>query len=263
MPIEPGALFIVRPDVAHSFTTNGSAPLHMLNIHFDLIERPDSEKINYGRPFGARNPRRRLEILPDIAVVPGFLPPRMKIDQVAGYERLFHATLRLFGPGDVASRMGLKAAFLELLAFLFRQSRAQAVSPRLLRHLPQLERAVDFMGETLHRPLELAEIARTVGLSRSYFATCFHDYYDLSPAKYHLHQRIEKAATMLTFGSSVKEASASFGFQTVHHFSRCFRRIMGLPPATYQLVHGVGIPDESKTLKTNRQKKRKRGQRHS
>ncbi len=212
MPIEPGALFIVRPDVAHSFTTSDSAPASYAQYPFRPNRTRRLGKTNYGRPFGSRNPRRGLEVLTDIPVAPGFLPPRMRSIQIAVYERLFQATLRLFRPGDIASRVGLKAAFLQLLAFLFRQARAQAVS-LACSGISSTRACRGFHGRgRCTAPLELAEIARTAGLSRSYFATCLHDYYGLSPAKYHLRQQIEKAATVLAFGGSVKETAASFGF---------------------------------------------------
>jgi AraC-like DNA-binding protein len=261
-PISPETLFVIRPDVKHSFSSSDPTPPHMLNLHFDLIERSSSAEITYGRPLGTPNPRRRLEVLSTNPESVDYLPVRMKIDQAAAYERLFQTTLSLYLLGDVASRLGLKAAFIQLLSFLFRQVRAQSVSPRLLQHLPRLERAAHFMGATLDRPLALTEVARVAALSRSYFATSFRDYYGMSPARFHLRQRIEKSATALTFGGrSVKEVAEAFGFQTVHHFSRCFRRVMGMPPAAYRLVQGPGAVGPIGEAKTNRQKERNRGQR--
>jgi AraC-like DNA-binding protein len=250
--ISPGTLFVIRPDVAHSFVAADAAPFHMLNLHFDLVERRGCTEVSFGRPWGTPNPRRRLEVLSVNPEATDFLPVRMKIDQRAVYERLFQTVLR-----DVASRLGVKAALIQLLAFLFRQVRAQSVSPRLLQHLPQLERAAHFMNATLDRPLALAEIARAASLSRSYFATSFRDYYGMSPARFHLRQRIEKSATSLILGGEgVKEIAETFGFQTVHHFSRCFRRVMGMPPAAYRLVQGTAPKATAVSMKTNGQKKK-------
>jgi AraC-like DNA-binding protein/quercetin dioxygenase-like cupin family protein len=261
-PISPGTLFVIRPDVVHSFSSSSAEPFHMHNLHFDLMERRDSSETNYSRLFGSPNPRRRLEVLSTNPEAVDFLPVRMKIDQEAAYEGLFQTALNYFFMGDVASKLGLKAVFMQLLAFLFRQVRAQSVSPRLLQHLPQLERAAHFMGATLDRPLALTEVARAATLSRSYFATSFRNYYGMSPARFHLRQRIEKAATALTFGGgSVKEVAEDFGFQTVHHFSRCFRRVMGMPPAAYRLVQSPAVASPVKAMKTNGQKKRNRRQR--
>ena len=236
--IATGTVFVIRPDVAHSFTC-APCPVQMLNLHFDLVQRAGSEKIRYSRPFDAPNPRRDLEILSTDPHAADYLPARMPVVSTATYERLFHVILHAFSLRDAADELALKGGLIELLALLFRQARAQSVSPRLARHLPKLERAGQFMAANLDRPLTLAEMARAAALSRTHFAASFRAYHHQSPARFHLRQRLEKAATELIVGPrSIKEVASAYGFQTVHHFSRCFARQMGLPPAAYRAAHG-------------------------
>jgi len=239
--ITPGTVFVVRPDVPHSIACTGG---RMLNVHFDLVQRPGCEKVRYGRPFNARNPRSNLEILSSDPPAPDYLPAQMSVVSTSTYERLFFVILHAFSLRDAGNILALKGGMIELLALLFRQARAQSVSPRLAHHLPQLERAAQFMATNLDRPLTLAEMARVAALSRTYFAANFRAYHHQSPARFHLRQRIEKAATELIVGPrSIKEVAAAYGFQTVHHFSRCFARQMGLPPAAYRAAHGPGLDD--------------------
>jgi len=242
--IAPGAVFFVRPDVLHSFRC-APGPVRMLNLHFDLVQRPGCEKIRFARRLGERNPRRTIETLSVDPRAPDFLPARMQVLSPAGYERLFHLILQAFSLRDPVGQLALKAAMTELLAMLFQQARALSVSPQLVRHLPQLERAAQFMAMHLDRPLALAEMARAAALSRTHFAASFRAYYHLSPAKFHLRQRLEKAAAELILGPrGIKDVAAAYGFQTVHHFSRCFARQMGLPPAAYRQAHGSLVVDE-------------------
>ena len=238
-PIAPGSVFVIRPDVLHSFTSAKGEPMHMLNLHFDLVQKPGCEKIRFHRRLEDRNPRRNLETLSADPRSPDHLPAHMKILHVAAYERLFHVILSAYPLRNLASELWLKAAMIELLSLLFRQ---KSVSSRLLHQLPQIERAAQFMGAHLDRPLTLAEMARAAALSRSHFATSFTAYYRVSPAKFHLRQRIEKAAMELILGPrGVKEVATAFGFQTVHHFTRCFAKLMGMPPASYRLAYGSRI----------------------
>jgi AraC-like DNA-binding protein len=227
--IAPGVVFAIRPDVPHAF---------------DLVQRAGCEKIRFARPFKARNPRPGLEMLSNDPHAADFLPARMAVVSPATYERLFHVVLHAFSLRDAADTLALKAGMMELLAFLFRQARAQSVSPRLARHLPQLDRAGRFMAANLDRPLTLTEMARAAALSRTHFAASFRAYHHQSPARFHLRQRIEKAATELIVGPrGIKDVAAAYGFQTVHHFSRCFARQMGLPPAAYREAHAPGLDD--------------------
>jgi AraC-like DNA-binding protein len=241
--IAPGTVFLVRPDAVHSFTCADS-PVQMLNLHFDPVQKSGCEKIRYTRPFAAPNPRRQIETLSTDPHASDYLPARMPVVATASYERLFHVILHAFSLRDAADELALKGGVIELLALLFRQARAQSVSPRLARHLPKLERAGQFMAANLDRPLTLADMARAAALSRTHFAASFRAYHHQSPARFHLRQRLEKAATELIVGPrSIKEVAAAYGFQTVHHFSRCFARQMGLPPAAYRAVHGMVVDE--------------------
>jgi len=241
--IVPGTVFFIRPDVPHSFVCDGG-PVRMLNLHFDLVQRPGCEKVTYFRPFQARNPRPGLETLSLDFQAPDYLPTRILVFSKTTYERLFQVILHAYSLRDAADELGLKSGVLELLALLFRQARAQSVSPQVARHLPQLERAGQFMAANLDRPLTLAEMAGAAALSRAHFAASFRAYHQQSPARFHLRQRIEKAATELIVGPrSIKEVAAAYGFQTVHHFSRCFARQMGLPPAAYRAAHAPGLDE--------------------
>jgi len=58
--IQPGSLFLVRPTIEHRFDGRG-APFHMLNMHVDMVERPDSASIDiHQRPgtCGLRGPMK-------------------------------------------------------------------------------------------------------------------------------------------------------------------------------------------------------------
>lgn len=241
--VEPGALFFIRPDVVHSFVMKADTPIHMLNLHFDLVERIGDERISIHRNPNTPNPRPGLESLPRSPRSPVYLPPYLKVRETAAYERAFYVVCHAFPLRHLVSQLTVKSGMIEVLTILYRQMWASSVAPQLRPHLPQLERAARYMSLHLDRPLTLEEMAHAAALSRSYFATSFAAYYKLSPAKFHLRQRIERAALDLILGPrSIKDVATTFGFQTVHHFSRCFTRLMGLPPAAYRQAHGGTLP---------------------
>ena len=174
-PIRPGTLFLCRPSIVHGFQGQ-SAPFHMLNIHFDLVEHPGCEKIHYHVPPRGQLARRRLEILDDAA-----LPCVLHISTDATYERLFQRVLHFFLLQDRASRLYLKSAMFDLLAFLFKQTQTQNISPGLQDQQPHLERAVAYLREHYGRALCHEELAAQAKMSPSYFARCFKQYYRVPP----------------------------------------------------------------------------------
>lgn len=245
--ISPGALFVIPPDITHSFAADDVQPFEMLNLHFDPVYQPGCEKIRFERHVTAPNPRRAWKKSFRIDEITSKFPLRMEIHNPVTYERLFYAIEGLWKFPDPANRLMVKSAMIELLSLLLRHVQANSVPSLLTSQLPMLERAVQFMREHSDRPLPMSEVATHAGMSRSHFSTCFGAYYGVSPAKFHLQNRIELAAVDLAFStSSVKEIAEKFGFQTIHHFTRCFARAMNLPPAAYRETHNCAQSTKNK-----------------
>lgn len=231
--IAPGTLFLVRPNVEHSFQGRGS-PFYMLNMHVDPVERPDSATIHYDQRTKGPMPPPESDILSVDA-----LPVRIAIRRPAVYERLFFCVHGLFTVGDQASRIQIKAAMLDLIAFLFAEVQQQQISPALRAQLPGLEAAVRYMQTNFHRPISHLEVAQEARMSGSYFARCFKEYYRISPIRFLMQLRMEKAKTELTLTDlPVKAVAAGVGFQSVHHFTRAFTKSVGISPAAYRAAHG-------------------------
>ena len=235
-PIRPGTLFLCRPGVPHSFNGQG-APFYMLNIHFDLIEHKGCEKIHYHVSPRGRLARPNIEVLSEDT-----LPSVMHLTLSASYERLFQRVHHFFLLQDPASLLSLKGAMFDLLAFLFKQTQAQHISPALHEQLPHLERAVAYMRTHYGKSLSHEELAKQAGMSPSYFARCFKQYYQVPPVKFLTQVRLEMAKSELTFGRRpIKEVSSLVGFQSVHHFTRTFSQAIGISPAAFRAAYGATL----------------------
>jgi AraC family transcriptional regulator of arabinose operon len=236
-PIRRGTLFLCRPRRLHSFVGKGS-PFAMLNIHLDMVEHPDSEQVHYLYRPDDPAAKRRVAIISDKRGDPDYLPVMIPITNPAAYEQLFFRVHRLFGLRDVRSNLQIKSAAIDLLAFIYTQVAAGAVSETVRGQLPGLESAVQFMRANFARPLSHDEIAAQAHLSRSYFARCFKEYYHISPLRFLNYLRIENAKSELTMTARpIKEIAVNSGFESVHHFTRVFSKTVSLSPAAYRTVY--------------------------
>ena len=243
--IAPNTLFLVRPNCEHSFST-ASGPFHMLNMHVDLAERPDSASISY-----LQTPRERKAPPVSDFLSEALLPVCIPIQRTAIYERLFFCihglctsevalrSMPSVSASNGASRIQIKAGMLELLAFLLEEVQQQKIPSRLRGQLPGLQAAVRYMQAKFHRSISHLEVAREAGMSGSYFARCFKEYYRMSPIRFLMQLRIENAKSALALTEMpVKAVATSVGFQSVHHFTRAFTRTAGVSPAAYRDAHG-------------------------
>jgi len=87
-------------------------------------------------------------------------------------------------------------------------------------------------------PVRLRELAEETRLSSSQFGRAFKVSMGISPHKWQLNLRIERAQDLLREGaSSLAEISLATGFTEQSHFSRVFKEVVGVPPGTWQRRH--------------------------
>jgi AraC family transcriptional regulator len=104
----------------------------------------------------------------------------------------------------------------------------------------RLKRAIDYVEARLDKPVSLADVASSAGLTRMHFAAQFRAATGLRPHEYLLRRRIERAQEMLVgTGMSLVDVALSVGFQTQAHFTSVFKRYAGQPPRAWRESRGA------------------------
>ena len=79
------------------------------------------------------------------------------------------------------------------------------------------------------------QVAREVGLSYESFRKRFSERMDRAPGQYQQQRRVDLACAAIYRGSgNFKQLAEELGFCDVYHFSKAFRRQMGIPPSAYR-----------------------------
>lgn len=95
-----------------------------------------------------------------------------------------------------------------------------------------LTKVAQLMEENVEKPLSLDAIARQTGLSRRQIERLFQRYLNCVPKRYYMEIRLRRARELLLQTSMpIMEVTASCGFQSPPHFSKCYRRHFGRPPS--------------------------------
>ncbi len=109
------------------------------------------------------------------------------------------------------------------------------VSVLVREDLVLLRRARDRIDRDFAQPLDVAAIARGVGMSAGHFSRRFRDAYGEPPYSYLMTRRIERAMALLRHGElSVTEVCFAVGFSSLGTFSTRFAELVGVPPTAYR-----------------------------
>jgi AraC family transcriptional regulator len=99
-------------------------------------------------------------------------------------------------------------------------------------HRARVQRALEYIMANLHRPISLAEVARTARTSEFHFHRIFTAVMNETPGQLIARTRLEIAAQKLAYepSLSVTEIAASCGFSSTANFSKAFSAYFGCSP---------------------------------
>ncbi|WP_293759647.1 AraC family transcriptional regulator [uncultured Aquitalea sp.] len=129
---------------------------------------------------------------------------------------------------------------------LLRESALQAVFASVVqRHMqvrereaasarPGIERARQLLSDRLADNLSLQALAAEAGLSPWQFNRQFARQFGLPPVAWRNQLRIARGRQLLGLGRSAGTVAQELGFADQAHFTRAFRRSLGVTPAAYQ-----------------------------
>lgn len=105
-----------------------------------------------------------------------------------------------------------------------------------------VQQATIFIREHFAQDCTLLQISRAVGKSDRHVRQHFKDALGISPRRYLLQYRIQKAKNLIESSNySFKEIAGRIGFKTVHHFTRAFHEVCGETPGAWRRKYQDGI----------------------
>ena len=125
-------------------------------------------------------------------------------------------------------------------ADLRRTSLVYAILGTLMKYTPVvadknmwIKKAIGIMETNYHENITVEDIAKSIGLDRSYFSTLFKDKTGRTPHAYFTSLRIKKACTLMSQNNvCISQAAISAGLDP-RNFSRIFKKETGRTPKEY------------------------------
>jgi AraC family transcriptional regulator len=123
-------------------------------------------------------------------------------------------------------------AFSRYLSLPSRESEAR-LKRRLSAH--QIRRVLDYIQEHLASNITLNDLANVAGLNRTLFIQHFKASLKATPHQYLIQTRIRQARRLISSSKlPFVDIALRCGFADQAHFSRCFRKVVGVTPSAYR-----------------------------
>jgi AraC-like DNA-binding protein len=107
---------------------------------------------------------------------------------------------------------------------------------------PALRRARDYIRENYAGSVSLEELGAVAGISRFHLVRAFAREFGLPPHAYQLQLQIAAARRLLADGTRPSEIATRLGFADQSHFTRHFRRSLGVTPLEYRKLGTKLLP---------------------
>lgn len=234
----PGDLFLIRPMVLHSIQSFGKIALRQPHIHFDFFFEEDSEEV-YIPVWSMLDAGDDYNLVREDITGILNIPDKISLLDTFKLERILFSLIDEYESGSIYSTMRQKAHMLELLAYLMEECNLHDQDDL---ELPKdttdaMELAKLYIQNNINRKLHMDELVKKVGFSRNYLCNMFRRCYGLTPMQFHLNLQMDRARYMLSVKKcSVTEVADELGFDSIHSFSRVFKRETGVAPLYFKQI---------------------------
>lgn len=139
-----------------------------------------------------------------------------------------------------SSDFGKEEGMLFLISALIRNN-GQFFETALPECRKQVEKACEFMREQFGGRINLEQLCRHAGLSKSTLLRAFIKEKGISPYRYLENVRVNEAKKLLEKGIAPADVACQTGFFDQSHFTRYFNTFVGISPGAYhRIFSGIG-----------------------
>lgn len=228
-PVQEGDIVLNSPGQLHDGVADADDPYRYFYVGFDFAANPDDSLAQIKAFFD-------LCPYPLARNKPGIETPFVGI-----FNELLHFT-------EHSSRM-IRAYLYQIIVFAYRSFQrgiASEYAPdKMDEHKRLAYEIVNYIDTHLSRMTDLAVIAKELNYSYSYLSHVFTKELGYKISDYYNRKRFEQALEWLNDGGwSISRIAEKLRYQSVHTFSKAFRKKFGLSPSEYQALSTASKKDQ-------------------
>jgi AraC-like DNA-binding protein len=243
-PLAPRTLFLIAPAHAHGLVA--STAVKTLDIKFRVRDLPLRRRLLHLPPVWRRADKALAHLLERIRHEGELRQPLFREQCAASLLDILIALVRRHEPHrPAATDVGATAA----TALALPDPEADWLDRRYPTDVPAggltdpvARRVVRYLHQHYAQPLTVRALSRALGVSERHLRTCVQQALGQSPPRYLIRYRVDRAKDLIAHRElALKDVAARTGFKSIHHFTRTFTRLVGLPPAAWRRAYHDGV----------------------
>lgn len=236
-----GDFFCYEPKVMHKIEGDEQDPFLLSGIIFDLdryaLDDLGVRAIQVSEDsFSSEQTNSQVSHLQGILLNSSYIAEHINLPLNHRAFQLVDQLVKEYENGEEGSVWICRGIMIQLLGSLYRAVPLRAQKLNCHHYYSDLRSILKKLEvENLLQYQSVKDLANALGLSQSYFYAVFKESFGISPQTFLIQARVRLAKRLLKRGySSMEKVAEDSGFGNIHYFSRVFRKVEGMTPATYR-----------------------------
>ena len=138
------------------------------------------------------------------------------------------------------------AEMMQILSDMIREGAQKAGNGRELTSFSYSEYAVRYINNHFSEKIRIQDLAKRIGISRSYLVKLVKQVTGMSPQEYLIEIRMRRASDLLSRSNDpIQTIAAECGYDDALAFSKVFKSKFGVNPSEYRMQHNKTFPERT------------------
>ncbi|MFR5072849.1 MAG: AraC family transcriptional regulator [Bianqueaceae bacterium] len=240
----PSDIILLRPNQQHEIHSVGDIPISQPHIHFDMWYDEYSEQVyvSYKNRDGFTPEELRM-IRPDLFQGEALSTPLLHIPDLDYFKWLFFDILDIFASKKSLYPLAYRAKFIQLLQYILKENLPDMELDEASSDVSDIRFIKEYIDNNCANAISLESLALQFQYDKYYLSKKFRATYGIPVIQYYHHVRVNAAKELLLQTHSVTKTAFLLSFPSIYAFSRFFKTMTGLSPASYMKAHDEFRPN--------------------
>ena len=141
------------------------------------------------------------------------------------------------------------AEMMQILSDMISERTEKTGNERWLTSFSYSEYAVRYINNHFSEKIRIQDLAKRIGISRSYLVKLVKQVTGMSPQEYLIEIRMRRASDLLGRSNDpIQSIAAECGYDDALAFSKVFKSKFGVNPSEYRMQHNKTCPEQTEDL---------------